>query len=390
MKITMLTESLGSGGAERQMCSLAVEMKRRGHDVQVITYFPDNFYLSLLEHAGVKHTFLGGNSTRQWLPRIRRLLRTNHQEVVLAFLESCASYAEIAALPFRRWGLIVSERIAVPNVLSHWEKFRKSFHLLADAVVTNSHTNRLMLEAAVPALKSRMVTIYNAVDLDRFRPTRMNSEGCPLRLLVAARFNKQKNVLGAIEAMNLLRRRCKEIGVSVDWFGNSADDPQLWRECMALIRQHKLEQSFRLHEVTQDIISHYQQVDAIFLPSLYEGLPNTVCEAMACGKPVLMSAVCDAGNLVKEGENGFLFSPHDPSDIAEAIRKFASLTEAERRAMGQRSREMARKYFDLKKIADMYESILFTASQRQPPECGHWVPEVPRTALDYDKLATVK
>lgn len=388
MKITMLVESLGSGGAERQMCILAVEMKRRGHDVQVVTYAPGDFYVPILENAGVKNTFLGGNGTIQWLPRIRRFLRTNHQDVVLAFLEGCASYAELAALPFRRWGLVVSERGAVPSLPKGSNRIRKRFHFLADAVTTNSHTNRLMLEAAVPALKSRIVTIYNAVDLDKFKPGRPVSHEGQVRLVVAATINEEKNVLRAIEAIDLVRNQSTGIVISVDWFGNTANDTRLWRSCIDLIKQRSLEDYFRFHEPTQDIISQYQQADAILLPSLFEGLPNAVCEAMACGKPILMSAVCDAGNLVKEGKNGLLFSAQDPSDIAEAIHKFASLTSAERRAMGEKSRVMAENYFDLGKIADIYESVLYAASQRQHPNCGHWLPEVPQTALDFFKVAS--
>lgn len=388
MKITMLVESLGSGGAERQICNLAVEMKRRGHDVQVVTYAPGNFYAPLLEHAGVKHTFIGGSGTLQWLPRIRRFLRTNQQDVVLAFLESCASYAELAALPFRRWGLVVSERSAFQQLPKGSDRLRKWFHLLADAVTTNSHTNRLMLEALVPVLKSRIVTIYNAVDLDKFRPSNPVYNAGQVRLVTVARFNKQKNVLRAIEAIDLVRNQTNGILISVDWFGNTEDDARLWRSCMDIIKQRKLEDCFRVHEPTPDIISQYQQADAVWLPSLYEGLPNTVCEAMACGKPILMSAVCDAGNLVKEGENGFLFSPEDPSDIAEAIHKFASLTAPERRAMGERSRKMAEECFDMQKFADIYESVMYAASQRKRPICGHWMPEVPQTALDFFEFAS--
>lgn len=384
----MLVESLGSGGAERQMCLLAIEMKRRGHDVQLVTYFPDNFYAPLLENSGVNHTFLGGDGTLQWLPRIRRFLRTNHQDVVLAFLESCSSYAELAALPYRRWGLVVSERSAFQRFPKGSYRLRKWFHLLADAVTTNSHTNRLMLEAMIPLLRSRIVTIYNAVDLDKFRPGSPVYNAGQVRLVTAARFNEQKNVLRAIEAIDLVRQRSKDVSVLVDWFGRAEDDPLLWRKCRDLIKQKKLQDRFRLHDPTQDILSQYQQADAVLLPSLYEGIPNTVCEAMACGKPILMSAVCDAGNLVKDGENGFLFSPDDPSDIAEAICKFASLTLAERQRMGEKSRKMAEEYFDIRKFADAYEAVLNAASRRQRPNCGHWVPEVPQTALDYLKRAS--
>ena len=382
MNIVMLTESLGSGGAERQLCTLAVEMKRRGHAVQVVTYAPGDFYLYMLNEAQVKHVFLGGNGTWEWLRRIRRFLRHNRQDVVLAFLQSCASYAELSAFPYRKWGLVVSERIAAPDFGYSVSCFRKYFHLLADAVTVNSHANRLMLSALLPSLNNRMVTIYNAVDLNKLRPEISIKKSKDLRLVVAARINKQKNLTGTIEAVDSLKHR-HGIHVSVDWFGNHTDDPQLLHMCQNRINELRLSDCIQIHPATRNIISEYQQADAVLLPSFYEGLPNTVCEGMACGKPVLMSAVCDAGNLVKDGLNGFLFSPYDPDDIAKAIKKFNALTELQRRAMGAASRQMAEEYFDLNRIADLYESILLSASMRQQPRTGNWLPEVPWTALGY-------
>lgn len=390
MKITLLIDGLGSGGAQRQMCILAVELKRRGHDVELVTYSPSDFHAPLLENTGVKHTFLGGDGSLQWLLRIRHFLRTNHQDVVLAFLESCSSYAELAALPFRRWGLVVSERSAFQRLPKGAYRLRKWFHLLADAVTTNSHTNRLMLEAAVPLLRHRVVTIYNAVDLDKFKPGSPVCNSGQVRLVTAARFHTQKNILRAIEAIDLVRQRYKDIAVSIDWFGCISGDLLLWQKCIDLIKQKKLEERFRIHDATRDILSQYQQADAVMLPSLYEGIPNTICESMACGKPILMSAVCDAGNLVKDGENGFLFSPEDPLDIAKAIIKFTALASSERQVMGEKSRKMAEEYFDIRKYADAYEAVLYAASQRQRPNCGHWLPDVPQTALDYLKRASIK
>jgi glycosyltransferase involved in cell wall biosynthesis len=149
------------------------------------------------------------------------------------------------------------------------------------------------------------------------------------------------------------------------------------------IMRRGLDDTFRIHEATRDIVARYQQADAVLLPSLHEGLPNSVCEGMACGKPILMSAVCDAGNLVGENENGFLFSPHDPSDIADAIGRLLSLSGNERLRMGEKSRALAERYFSMTKFVDMYESVLYSASQRKRPRCGHWLPEVPQTALDF-------
>jgi glycosyltransferase involved in cell wall biosynthesis len=307
--------------------------------------------------------------------------------VVLAFLESCSTYAELAALPFRKWGLVVSERSAFERFPTGSDRFRKWLHLVADVLTTNSHTNRLMLEAMVPALGQRMVTVYNAVDFERFKPGSPVYHAGQVRLVTAARFNKQKNVLRAIEAIDLVRHRLGDVTVSVDWFGRSVDEPSLKKECIDLIRQKNLGDRFRMHDETRDIFSHYQQADAVFLPSLFEGIPNMVCESMACGKPILMSAVCDAGSLVKDGENGFLFSPEDPADMADAVAKFALLTAEERLRMGAKSRKMAEEIFDIRKYADAYEAVLYAASRRQRPFCEHWLPEIPQTALDSVKRA---
>jgi glycosyltransferase involved in cell wall biosynthesis len=101
-----------------------------------------------------------------------------------------------------------------------------------------------------------------------------------------------------------------------------------------------------------------------------------------------MSSVCDAGNIVKENQNGYLFSPTDISSIADAIAGFATLPLPEREAMGRCSREMAERYFDVGKFGDMYENILTAAWRREKPSCGHWLQDVPQTALKFCKKAS--
>jgi glycosyltransferase involved in cell wall biosynthesis len=272
MNITMLTESLGSGGAERQLCTLAVEMKRRGHFVQVVTYAPGDFYRPMLEEAGIKNIFLGGTGRWDWLSRVRRFLRHDQQDVVLAFLQSCAVYAELSALPCRRWGLVVSERLALPDQFGGQSRFGKYFHLVADAVTVNSHANRLMLEAAVPWLKNRMVTIYNAVDLNRFKPATGLRSSNDFRLVVAARINRQKNLSGAIDAIDLLRRR-HGIRVSVDWFGNTADDQRLWHTCQKQIKQLRLSESFHIYPPPPTLFQNTSKQTPSFSPRSTRAFP---------------------------------------------------------------------------------------------------------------------
>jgi glycosyltransferase involved in cell wall biosynthesis len=119
------------------------------------------------------------------------------------------------------------------------------------------------------------------------------------------------------------------------------------------------------------------------MPSFFEGLSNTVCEAMACGRPILSSDVCDAGNLVQNGVNGFLFDPASPEDIAAAIMRFVRLSKDERATMGLRSRDRAAEIFDSRTVVDRYDQVLTAAATRKRLAIPHWVPEVPDAVYGF-------
>jgi glycosyltransferase involved in cell wall biosynthesis len=79
---------------------------------------------------------------------------------------------------------------------------------------------------------------------------------------------------------------------------------------------------------------------------------------MACGRPVLASHVGDNAVLVKDGENGFLFDPESPEEIAESIQRFACLSMEEKERMGRRNRERAEQMFSPSVFVDRYIAII--------------------------------
>ena len=93
------------------------------------------------------------------------------------------------------------------------------------------------------------------------------------------------------------------------------------------------------------------------LPSLHEGFPNVVSEAIACGLPVLISDVCD-NRVFVEQSNGYLFDPNDPSDIAAKIISFCRLENNKKRFMSKSSRKKAEILFDKKKYSESYLKII--------------------------------
>ena len=368
MKVALLVEGLGSGGAERQVCTLAGEFKRRGHLVCVATYHQDEFHLHLLERENVEHRFLGGHGKVSWAMNVRRFLRTYGQDVVLAFLTGPSAYAELAGLPTRSWGLVVSERSAGLG-----SGLGINLHMFADYVIVNSHSGRIAIGGRQPQLQSKLITIYNAVDIGRGEVARpVLADRGEVRLVVAARLDRNKNAPGLLSALHFLKGSQPSLRLRVDWYGDQTTDPEVARETRDRIAGLEAGSAFCLHPPTGDIRDAMTQADAVVLPSFYEGLPNAVCEGMALSKPILMSAVCDAGNLVQEGVNGFLFDPHSPESIADAIARFAGLAAADRDRMGKASRARAEALFNADIVTDRYLRVLEAAATRQHLEIEHW------------------
>lgn len=388
MKLLCLIDCLGPGGAQRQLCALATQLSARRTEVRVLTYHKLEFFLPLLREAGVGYECLpAGLSKLGRAHALRRALRGGSHDVVLAMLDGPNLIAELASIPSRRWGLVVSERgLGASNRAR--VPWRRLLHRTADYVLTNSHTNRLMIERSVPALAGRVATIYNTLDLEEFSPSSPVEARRPrsLRVAVVARYDANKNMSALVEAVAIAAKLAPDLDITVDWYGRIAGtvDGGLQRvpydKAVQMIQERGLEDRVRFHSETSDVIGILRSADAVALPSFIEGLPNTICEAMACGRPVLMSGVCDASNLVDEGRSGLLFDPASPDDIARALISLAEMDPLEREALGQRGRAIAERSFDSSKVISKFTEILQAAAHRERIKFEHWLPEIPATA----------
>jgi glycosyltransferase involved in cell wall biosynthesis len=364
MRILCFIDWLGSGGAQRQMVTMAKGFQQRGHEVRFLTYHPGGHFLPELKAAQIPCTFLPKSGALRRILAVRRVLRRGWQDVVLSFLEVPSLCAELAGLPLRKWGLVVGERLAHPKMGEGWRRWRRWPHRFADAIVANSHSNRVMLEVAWPRLRPKLTTIYNAVELDRFHPRQLpgpsTKSSSEFRLVVASSYQRKKNMMGLVQALHILRKP-GSMNLVVDWYG-AAPDPEPLREAMDFVESHGLTSNIRFHPPIQEVEVEYQSADAVGLFSKYEGLPNAVCEGMACGKPIIMSDVCDAKHLVEDGKNGFLCNPDSPTSIANALERIGVLPIAERLEMGMESRRRAAQLFSPDKILESYEKVLHSAA----------------------------
>jgi len=112
-----------------------------------------------------------------------------------------------------------------------------------------------------------------------------------------------------------------------------------------------LKESVTLTGVQHDLLPYYSAADVFILPSIAEGLSNSMLEAMSCGLAIMASRVGGAREAVIEGENGCLFDPLNRGEIKECLRKYIYDSNLAVR-MGERSREIAVNTYSMAKVTD--------------------------------------
>src|SRR5207245_2833077 len=137
--------------------------------------------------------------------------------------------------------------------------------------------------------------IPNGVDPELFRPG-LKGQSDRLRILFAGRFQKQKNLSILLQQVAMLEPGTFELHL--------VGDGALRNELRLSARQLRIEKYIAWHGWLSraGLIKLYQSVDCFVYPSLYEGLPNTILEAMACGLPVVASDIPGNNELVVHSE----------------------------------------------------------------------------------------
>lgn len=358
MRILCVIDSLGSGGAQRQLVNLAIAFKAEGHDVEFLVYHSQPFFYEELERHDIRVIEVLESNYLKRIIKMRSVIRSGGYDSVLSFLEAASFICTLAGFPFRRWRLVVGERSANPSILTSFKlRFYRFFHLFVDAVVANSHENVRLIKKANPLISGKKLkVIHNLIDFDRWErkpETYSFRQGGRFNLVVVASHQYLKNLSGLVEAVNLLSVDEKRQLV-VNWYGEERSDSSK-SEAIGKIDEFDLNDIFVFHEPVSNIESKVSEADGLGLFSIYEGLPNAVCEAMVASKVVIASNVSDVSRFI---EDRFVFNPNDAEGIRDAIRKLLAAEMSEILAIGDRNYQIAKKRFDVEKIKKQYISVL--------------------------------
>lgn len=364
MRILLVIDHFGSGGAQRQIVELACGLKSRGHQVEVFAYFPGHgFFRPRLDDQGiVVHEYeKGPGFSLAVVRKLASLIAERGFEIVVSYLSSPNIYAELAKLLVPHVKLIASERTSHLDDRSRVSAFlRRSMHAIADHVVANSVSQCEWLKRKW-WLTHKVSCIYNGLVLGPFHADALVPEaGERLRLVAVGRLGPEKNALNLIRGLILFHRECGYVP-HVSWIGSrdAGRAGKIYcRQVDELLKSApEVELNWRWVGEERDIAGLLREHHAFIHPSLYEGLPNAVCEALAAGMPVLASNVCDHPRLVVDGERGFLFDPADPSSIAVAIKKLAAIGIDDWRRLSANARRYAVENLDVERMITEYENL---------------------------------
>ena len=360
MKIVCMISSLRLGGAERQLLGLASALKAGGHDVELLTYHHDGFYEDVLRSTGVRHVIIDKKGGAGRLVKdIAAHLEKTGCEALVSFLAGTNLKACMVHRKWPHFKLIVSERSHNLHLHPH-DLFRFRYYGEADLVVCNNYSQEVFIRKHYPRLIPKLCTIPNFVDPEAFCPAGdkvYGDAGQTRRIVTTARLDRRKNALGLIRAAKILKDAGRNFTIA--WYGVERDDAY-FRRCCKLIGKCGLEDTFRLHTATHDVASAYAGADIFCLPSFYEGTSNSLAEAMASGLPAVCSDTGDNSRYVVRASNGFLFDPHRPASIAEALDKALTLSAGQLAEFGAESRKIAEKDLGKDAFSRRYLAIFRT------------------------------
>lgn len=360
MKLLLLIDNFGSGGAQRQIISLASLLKERGFNVEFLIYDKNDFFKPWVEQLGITIHEICLENLLKRLFTVRSHIRKNNYNVVISYMDTPNFLNCFAAIGGHNWKVITNERSCKESIFYNKKnRIYNWFQKWSDILICNSYKAKNMWEFHHPEYKDKLYCIYNPIILPDFNKQYQPLKGNKLHIVVAASFQSLKNSINLAKAVALLNNNQKN-KLHIDWYGNrnvSLEGTSVYEKTLEIIQNNNLQSVLELHEPTSDITNKMNQADCVGLFSRLEGLPNTICEGMMLGKVIIMTRVSDYSNLVDES-NGVLCEWDNIESIAEALANLLLLTKTEIAQMGEASYNKAKSLFDKDVIAKQWIKII--------------------------------
>jgi glycosyltransferase involved in cell wall biosynthesis len=370
LRIAMMLESDGPGGAEMMVLRLSEELRRRGH-----TIIP----------VGPTHGvgWLGDHFRRLgFAPEVFRLERPIDPGCVRGlmnlFREHRIDAVHSHEFTMAVYGAAASRLLNLPHVITMhgglkvWKALRRRIALRwamrqADHTVMVSRATQRQFATELGVIESLFTVVPNGVPPADGNAARVRAEfGIEERdcvLLAVGTLERHKGHQVLLEAM----ARLVSAGLGTPWkliiAGGRGGDQH--RSLLEYIRAQGLGERVNIVLNRNDVADLLVLADIFVMPSLWEGLPMAVLEAMVARKAIVATAIAGIPEAIVDGCEGLLVQPGDVATLADALRLLLA-DPARRAALGDAAATRANRDFTVAVMAKRYEALYASAySKRQ-------------------------
>ena len=357
MKILIVNKTLQVGGAEQQLVKIATYLHGCGHKVSFLLYEKIGDLVNTIEKQNISIYTLPSKNLWNLSRYVRDFIQKGLYESVVSFLPECNLLCVLASLPIKKWRLVTGARSANPNFLRNKKLHLYYYsHIFSDKVISNSETNKKDILYIEPWIKNKIEVVYNIIE-----PLVPISEDCfvsqtsdKISLAIIANYREVKNLKGLLLALTSMSDKFLQ-RLTVHWYGSEIDESK--RKGIQFIKEKGLERFIYLHGPITNLSSVYQSMDVIGLFSHYEGLPNSICEALMFGKPIICTPVSDLPYILR-GSNNIICDSSDFYDIKKALENLLSIDKSNLFKYGKDNKNKYSQLFDEVTIKEQIKNII--------------------------------
>jgi len=268
--------------------------------------------------------------------RLLRVFRNLRPDIVhtrnLAAIEAQVP-ALLAGVPVRVHGEHGRDVADVDGTSLKYRVLRMLLSPMVDRFVPLSRDLTAYLRERVHVPARKIVTICNGVDLDRFRPREFQSSDGMRACLPSGFVSPHTVVIGSVGRMEAVKDPLTLVRSFIELVAARSElrdvarlvmvgDGSLRQRVLAMLREANCDDIAWLPGSRDDVADLLRAMDLFVLPSLAEGISNTILEAMASGLPVVATDVGGNGELVIRGETGSLVPRRDTRAMSAAIARY--------------------------------------------------------------------
>jgi len=359
--------SLEKGGAERFLVSLLKTIDRERIEPVVCCLNWKGKWAQELEDLGISVLALNKKKGVDFLAfkKLVKIIKEGNFDIVNTYLWGADVLGRLAA--------ILAKTPVVISTAQNVDIWKKRAHRITDRLLARGTDKIIAVSGAVRDYYhknagiplSKIATIPNAIELERFqnlKDTAYLYDEAGVRaqdfvLTCIGRLTHQKGQRYLLEAVNLLKGDFPQLRILFVGYGEEEESLK------ELTRKLNIEQMVRFLGYRKDIPQILHLSKGLVLPSLYEGLPVCVLEAMAAARPVIVTGVGGNSELVRDGENGFIVEPKDPYDLCIAIEKLINLPD-HGKGMGKKAMARVAEEFSIQSAATKTRDLFLSLTRK--------------------------